>query len=298
MERIHTKLQKAVSELRDQGKCSVEIAEILGKRTRQIKKIAQTIGKPFSDEEKAAALQLGKEKASFQRYGTEEERKKKQVEFFAEYHPDFEYVSGWLSSDGMMEIKCKACGTVIEKSSITIRRKNRIIQCPVCEKQKVIDRDRERTADLERKRRQKEEEKKFAIFNKEFQQMAFKQCKCCGSLFLGKNKCYCSDKCAKKVFNSIGKDKRIKKKKAVIIDRGITLEKLYERDNGICWLCGCQCDWEDYKITPDGAFVVGKNYPSEDHVVPLSKGGLHSWNNVKLAHHYCNTIKSNKVVSL
>ena len=294
MRRKLTALQQAVSDLRDQGKCSVEIAEALGKNVRQIKKIAQTIGKPFSDEEKAVALQLGKEKASFQRYGTEEERKKKQVEFFAEYHPDFEYVSGWIASDDMMKIKCKACGAVIEKSSISTRRKNRNIQCPVCEK----DRKQKRVTDLERERRQKEEEKKFAIFNKEFQQMAFKQCKCCGSLFLGKSRNYCSVKCANKVSNSICKDKRIKKKKAVIIDRGITLEKLYERDKGICWLCGCQCDWKDYEITPDGAFVVGKNYPSEDHVVPLSKGGLHSWDNVKLAHHYCNTIKRDKVVSL
>lgn len=44
--------------------------------------------------------------------------------------------------------------------------------------------------------------------------------------------------------------------------------------------------------------VVGKTYPSIDHVFPLSKGGLHSWDNVKLAHHYCNTIKSDKVVGL
>lgn len=293
-----TTLQKQVFSLRNEGRSCVEIANILGKETKNISRISKDIGKPFTEDEKRLSIAKGKEKAIEKQYGTVEERKQKQIDFFAKYHPDFEYVSGWLSSDGMMKIKCKACGTVIEKSAITIRRKNRIIQCPVCEKQKIIDRDRERTADLERKRRQKEEEKKFAIFNKEFQQMAFKQCKCCGSLFLGKNRCYCSAKCANKVFNSIGKDKRIKKKKAVIIDRGITLEKLYEKDNGICWLCGCQCDWEDYKITPDGAFVVGKNYPSEDHVVPLSKGGKHSWDNVKLAHHYCNTLKGDKVVSL
>ncbi|HJG84317.1 MAG TPA: hypothetical protein K8V21_02840 [Weissella thailandensis] len=27
--------------------------------------------------------------------------------------------------------------------------------------------------------------------------------------------------------------------------------------------------------------------------MPRSKNGVHSWKNVKLAHHYCNTIKNN-----
>ena len=41
-------------------------------------------------------------------------------------------------------------------------------------------------------------------------------------------------------------------------------------------------------------FIVGKNYPSIDHIVPLSWGGLHSWANVQLAHHGCNTAKGAK----
>ncbi|MDT2396282.1 HNH endonuclease [Enterococcus avium] len=28
-----------------------------------------------------------------------------------------------------------------------------------------------------------------------------------------------------------------------------------------------------------------------DHVIPISKGGTHSWDNVRLAHRHCNAIK-------
>lgn len=81
-----------------------------------------------------------------------------------------------------------------------------------------------------------------------------------------------------------------------IIDEDITLKKLYKRDEGICYICGDGCDYEDKYITNEGYFVVGKKYPSIDHVVALSNGGKHSWENVKLAHHYCNTIKRDNLI--
>lgn len=44
-------------------------------------------------------------------------------------------------------------------------------------------------------------------------------------------------------------------------------------------------------------FIAGNMYPSIDHVRPLSRGGLHEWGNVKLAHRICNSIKKDNVVS-
>ena len=76
-------------------------------------------------------------------------------------------------------------------------------------------------------------------------------------------------------------------------DNDITLEKLYNLADGVCALCGGICDYEDY-IFKGKYFIAGNKYPSIDHIVPLSKGGSHTWDNVQLAHKQCNSIKSNK----
>ena len=79
------------------------------------------------------------------------------------------------------------------------------------------------------------------------------------------------------------------------IDWSISLEKLMERDGNICALCGKPVDVNDYHVTDDGAFITHMKYPSIDHVLPLSKGGTHTWDNVQLAHFICNSLKSNTV---
>ena len=94
----------------------------------------------------------------------------------------------------------------------------------------------------------------------------------------------CSKKCSRKYANA-KKDRRIPKEQR--IDKDITLEALYRRDSGVCYLCGKKCDWND-----KAGNVVGPLYPSIDHVVPVSKGGFHSWDNVLLAHFECNVTKS------
>jgi 5-methylcytosine-specific restriction endonuclease McrA len=76
-------------------------------------------------------------------------------------------------------------------------------------------------------------------------------------------------------------------------DRDITLEELYNRSGGICAICGGACDYEDYQLD-NNVFIAGNNYPSIDHIKPLSKGGSHTWDNIQLAHRLCNSVKSNK----
>ena len=74
------------------------------------------------------------------------------------------------------------------------------------------------------------------------------------------------------------------------MDTTITIDKLIERDKGICYICGCKVDPDDYTVE-NGIKCIGKNYPTIDHVIPLSKGGTHSWDNIRLAHMVCNSIK-------
>ena len=52
----------------------------------------------------------------------------------------------------------------------------------------------------------------------------------------------------------------------------------------------------DDKYERDGTVIVGLTYPTIDHVVPLSKGGLHAWSNVRLACKDCNSKKSDAVL--
>lgn len=55
---------------------------------------------------------------------------------------------------------------------------------------------------------------------------------------------------------------------------------LIERDDGICGICGSDIDPLDYHI---------------DHIVPLSLGGDHTYDNTQVAHPSCNLRKGNRV---
>ena len=104
----------------------------------------------------------------------------------------------------------------------------------------------------------------------------------------------------KKVLQSykLSRDKRIQN--AARKDSDINLFDLFQRDKGICWLCGEKCNYQDkeLKVSENGRkyMATGPDYPSIDHIIPLSKGGLHIWENVKLAHKKCNIKKSNKLL--
>ncbi len=134
----------------------------------------------------------------------------------------------------------------------------------------------------ERKQRRKEEKEKNHRYG---------ICVVCGSEFETYNPAQktCCKECGKKLAHA-HKHKRIPKKQ--IIDKDITLEALYRRDSGVCYLCGKPCDWND-----KNDITVGPMYPSIDHVIPISHGGMHSWKNIKLAHFECNWKKSDTLLS-
>lgn len=70
---------------------------------------------------------------------------------------------------------------------------------------------------------------------------------------------------------------------------GIGPKRVFQRDGWRCQLCGCS--------TP--ARLRGTDHPRSpelDHIVPLSKGGPHTWDNVQCACKSCNSQKSAKVL--
>lgn len=151
--------------------------------------------------------------------------------------------------------------------------------------------------------RTKSKEKRLARLKQEqhqryLERLTVKECEWCGSNYETDilNQKTCSKECRRKRRNhrsSLIKDERIPKSQ--IVDRDISLERLYKRDKGICYLCNEKCDYSDIKITKDGHKYAGGTYPSTDHVMPVTHGGLHAWSNVRLAHHRCNTIKSDTI---
>jgi 5-methylcytosine-specific restriction endonuclease McrA len=72
-------------------------------------------------------------------------------------------------------------------------------------------------------------------------------------------------------------------------DETITLELVIKKYDGICQLCGKPVDKSDMT---NGH--IGRLYPTVDHILPISKGGSHTWKNVQLAHMYCNSSKCDR----
>lgn len=124
-----------------------------------------------------------------------------------------------------------------------------------------------------------------------------RECAECGALFYcldNETRVTCSTECSKRRSNRRA-DKRIPKEQRV--DK-ISLKKLFKRDNGICYLCGCECDWDDWKTSRRGNKYPGDKYPVIEHVIPVSKGGLDSWDNVRLACSKCNSEKSDGIIKI
>lgn len=192
----------------------------------------------------------------------------------------WEYVGGYTGYYGNITIRCTKCGN---EKKILWRSVSQMGECS-CIK-------------AERKAR-KETEKVLAFWD-ELQKPrpldhigVVKTCRHCGKPFVAEldSSIYCSAKCRDRHHHTT-RDKRIRD---VAGKDDISLDALIKRDGLTCWICGEPCDLED-AFWKDGVFVAGNNYPSVDHVFPLSKGGTHTWDNVRIAHRLCNILKSDKM---
>lgn len=201
-------------------------------------------------------------------------------QIIARHSPDFEYVSGFTGCDGSVVIRCKKCGHETKRSLITLRRK----RC-VCEACASAEANKKAKAELY-KRVLRAQIIDSHAFNKGKQlSMAF--CQSCGAL-VDNRKTYC-ELCViarEKKYSNIKKSRR-RIQACTKYSGNITAKSLFERDGGICWICGQPCD-----INAD---INDNAYPSVDHLLPISLGGKDEWSNVKLAHRICNSLRRNKI---
>lgn len=70
--------------------------------------------------------------------------------------------------------------------------------------------------------------------------------------------------------------------------RGDKIDNLvvFEAFNWNCHICGEKID-KDLRFPNKMAATI-------DHIIPLSRGGEHTWDNVAPAHAMCNFVKSNR----
>lgn len=187
-----------------------------------------------------------------------------------------EYVEGYVTNTSAITVRLD-CGherRMKWTSVMDTQSKGEKIQCDECQKLK------------------KKPPKPPKMKTIKGEQMRFSSCPVCGGIVTRGT--YCSKRCKEKAHNKTNEVRRNRLINKSRCDSTITLEKLWDRDGGVCQLCGTMCDRKDYEER-EGCFVAGNDYPSIDHIVPLALGGSHTWDNVQLAHRRCNSVKGKRV---
>lgn len=183
----------------------------------------------------------------------------------------FEYLG---LKDKKIKVKCKTCGRIsVRDRTNLVKRK---IICTHC---LAEEREAKRIAEQRKKEEQKAEAMRVS-----------RACPVCGNVFHSeyKNAKYCSDKCKRKAhLDRYGSNYRERAKRyGVYYDPDVTRMKVIKRDHGICQICGKKCNPKDKSWGSSGP-----DYPTLDHIIPLAKGGTHTWDNVQCACAMCNSEK-------
>lgn len=210
--------------------------------------------------------------------------------FNEKFKGQFIYLSDYTHSEEEFKLKCLTCGNVFTRNArITRAGGDERITCKNCKEQRteirnMIHQNKQSLDSMVVKLVEEIEgqhKKKINI------------CLECDEVFISRNKkMYCDRKCSQRSASRRKELRRRNNKMANGEIDDISLDRLIERDKNTCHICKTSCNKDDHIITDEGYFITGESYPSIDHVIPISKGGTHTWNNVKLAHFYCNTIKS------
>lgn len=273
--------------MRQKGLGYREIAKALGTDRKNICRTCRRLGVAYTDDE------------AQERNGNNPISEETAKERFEALCPGFEYVSGYTNNHSPIRIRCKACGHEFNRIYGTCYIKDHKMQCSKCVEAEVAARRDAAAARRQFRINWREFAKSVSRFT-DFSQASMKACAKCGAMYLPDqdSQLYCSKACARRAHEKRGRSAKEAKRRARMVvfkhDAGITLAELYERDKGTCWLCGAQCRWDDCRSDECGNFIAGKHYPSIDHVIPLARGGSHTWDNVRLAHKVCNTIKGIK----
>lgn len=171
------------------------------------------------------------------------------------------------STRDRIKMMCSECGTVIDRASSTVRQKH--CECDIC------------------KERKKQAELLVKALSALITLKTPRTCKECGSVFFSMHQTaqYCSKACKSRRNNRNSYKARCRHRGA-LYDNTVTREKVVERDNCICQICGKTCDPTDRRWG-----TLGPDFPTLDHIIALANGGTHTWDNVQCACGMCNSKK-------
>lgn len=205
---------------------------------------------------------------------------------FEDRYPGHEYISGYNGWRSFFRSRCKLCGLIVIRSAQCIKpTTGDSLNCSGCITQREM-----RNKLIRILRKGVLQAKKQIQRETRENELKDRECKECGKRYDADRlvRQYCSEVCAKRHGYRMREIiRRTKMRENGTINWDITLRKLYDRDGGKCHICGEAVDMD--------ADTNGDTYGSIDHVIPVSKGGTHTWDNVKLAHRICNSIKSDSV---
>lgn len=213
-------------------------------------------------------------------------------------------------------VRCRKCGYIFERTLSHLTHGN--VTCSECLDRAKAEQNRQRKEEIKKQKLRKEAERiaknpnGLSSYQLSIQDKfdAVHVCEMCGKEYTVRTRMendnikYCRDTgccsraCDKKRarinrrargFRDNHRHRAIKY--GCAYDGSITLKRLIKRDGLKCAICGEQCNTNDHEWTQ----YFGPTSPTIDHIIPMSKGGGHVWNNVQVAHAICNSIKRDSI---
>lgn len=306
-----SKKAKQAVELYLQGLEQTEIAEKLGCTVNDVGSAVKTYGVTDKTRKYRAS-----EKANAKRAQEAEEKLSEKLKKMG-----FAYVGGYVNKESKIKVQCLICNIEYERKVNSVHKYG--LKCKSC-----LQKDRQ----LQAKKRKQIEANNAYVRKLENQWLrllnppkapkdAYEEvheaflnregiCEICEKKYTvreymestGAKKAndngVCSAECKKekkrilkRKYSTHGNHRHRAKKYGCAYESGITLHKLIKKKGLTCAICGKECNLDDNKWGEH----FGPTYPSIDHIIPMSKGGGHTWNNVQVACMMCNSIKSDKL---
>lgn len=224
----------------------------------------------------------------------------------------------YIGEDGKNgRVRCRKCKCEFERSLSHLRNGN--VVCSECATVQKAEQEQARKKEIQERKAKQEAERiaknplGLSSYQLSIQEKydAVRVCEVCGKQYTLRermqdgdtrycrdNGC-CSKECLKKRARKAQKirergyrnHKGRARKYGCAFDSSVTLKALIKRNGLRCAICGEMCEPDDHGWTDH----TGPKHPTIDHIIPMSKGGGHVWDNVQVAHAICNSIKRDSI---